>query len=294
LQTLVIAVFLTILVALFARSVQDRLRSWFQKRPHRIFLAPLLLIGFCCAALWSREALNPRFVALLSVYALLPSALVYRNRPGGARPAWLDFAAILLLWLPVEFTTGKELLAPQVHSLANNLARGTAVTLGLFLFLVFRGLAGMKYNLPGKRADFLHPVVGFLVVAPVLIALGRALSFLGPYRVLPGASPIGFLRIFFVTLAGVAIPEELLFRALIQNWLMQRFGSSDKVLLAAALIFGAAHLNNAPGPLPNWRYMILATMAGWVYGKVFQKSSSILSSTGLHALVNTVRHVFFS
>lgn len=293
LQTLVIAVFLTTLVALFANSLQDRLRSWFQERRHRIFLLPLLLIGFFCAVLWSQDAFNLWFLALLSAYALLPTVLVYRNQAGGEPQPWLDFAAVLLLWLPVEFTTGKELLAPQVHSLANTLAHGAAVTLALFLFLIFRSFPDMKYNLPRNWTDLLNPLIGFLMVAPVLAVLGRALWFLGPFRVLPDASLIGFLERFFLTLAGVAIPEELLFRALIQNWLMQHYGSSNRVLLVAALIFGAAHLNNAPGPLPNWRYMILATIAGLVYGKVFQRSSSILSSAGLHALVNSVRHVFF-
>lgn len=89
-------------------------------------------------------------------------------------------------------------------------------------------------------------------------------------------------------------PEELLFRSLIQNRLMQRFGESNRTLVPAALIFGVAHLNNGPQPLPNWRYMILATIAGLLCGKVFQKSSSILSSALLHALGNTVRRFFFA
>ena len=95
------------------------------------------------------------------------------------------------------------------------------------------------------------------------------------------------------TVLGVALPEELLFRALVQNWLMQRFGFNHVTLAAAALIFGASHLNNPPGPLPNWRYMILATIAGFVFGKVYWKSGTILSSAALHATVNTVRHAFF-
>jgi membrane protease YdiL (CAAX protease family) len=74
---------------------------------------------------------------------------------------------------------------------------------------------------------------------------------------------------------------------------MQKFGESNWTLLAAAVIFGCSHLNNGPGALPNWRYAILATIAGWLYGKVFQKASSIVASATLHAMVNTVRHGFF-
>lgn len=292
-QVAVAAVFLTILVALFAGRIQEALQRWFAKKPRRVFAVPLLLTGFCAAVLWLQGALSLWFLLLLSAYTFVPAILVYANHNRGGRRRWLDFAAILLLWLPVEFMTGKELLPAQVWAVANTIARGTAVTSGLLLFLVFRSLPGMKYNLPRTAKDFLVPVLGFLIAAPVLILLGLKLSFLGPFRILPGASVMGFARTFFVTLAGVAIPEELLFRALIQNWLMQTFGCSDKVLLVAALIFGAAHLNNGPGALPNWRYMVLATIAGFVYGKVFQKSSTILSSAGLHALVNTARRTFF-
>jgi hypothetical protein len=93
--------------------------------------------------------------------------------------------------------------------------------------------------------------------------------------------------------AGTALPEEVLFRSLIQNLLMLRFGSSARTLLVAALIFGCAHLNNGPQPLPNWRYMMLATIAGWAYGVVFQRSSTVLSSAALHTMVDWTKHVFF-
>jgi membrane protease YdiL (CAAX protease family) len=92
---------------------------------------------------------------------------------------------------------------------------------------------------------------------------------------------------------GTALPEEILFRSLIQNLLMQRFGAGARTLLAASLIFGCAHLDNGPQALPNWRYMILATIAGLAYGRVFQKASTVLSSAGLHMLVDWTKHFFF-
>ena len=98
---------------------------------------------------------------------------------------------------------------------------------------------------------------------------------------------------FGVILVGTALPEEILFRSLIQNLIMLRFGASWRTLLAASLIFGCAHLDNGPQPLPNWRYMILATIAGVAYGKVFQRSSTVLSSAALHAMVDWTKHFFF-
>jgi membrane protease YdiL (CAAX protease family) len=74
---------------------------------------------------------------------------------------------------------------------------------------------------------------------------------------------------------------------------MQRLGATNRTLLLAAFIFGCAHLDNGPQPLPNWRYMILATIAGFAYGKVFQKASTVLSSAGLHCLIDWTKHFFF-
>ena len=66
-----------------------------------------------------------------------------------------------------------------------------------------------------------------------------------------------------------------------------------RTLLIAAFIFGCAHLDNGPQPLPNWRYMILATIAGAAYGVVFKKSSTVLSSAALHMMVDWTKHFFF-
>jgi membrane protease YdiL (CAAX protease family) len=131
------------------------------------------------------------------------------------------------------------------------------------------------------------------VLAPILIPLGLWLSFLSPLHAPARLGLVSLSVRFLLILAATALPEEILFRALIQNWLMHKFGFSNRTLLAAAVIFGCAHLNNGPGPFPNWPYMALATIAGAGYGKVFQKGSSIFSSVTLHALINTTRHVFF-
>jgi hypothetical protein len=286
-QTAVTAFFLAILLGLFVPAARVRLGKWFRGGPHRIFLVPAALTVLFAMVLEFSGAWSLPFLLLAAAYTFVPTALVYRARP------WLDLAAIFALWLPVEFTVGKQLLPQSVWGLANITARGTAVTLALLLFLVFRDYQGMKYQAPRRPADFVNPSIGFATAVPVLIALGLALGFLGPFHAPAPFRAGAFALLFLKTLVGVAIPEELLFRGLLQNWLMQKFGPSYKSLVAAALIFGAAHLNNPPGPLPNWRYMILASIAGVIYGRVFWKSSSLLSSAALHALVNCCRHTFF-
>jgi uncharacterized protein len=292
-QSFLIAFFLVIILGMLSTALQARLQAMFRREARAIWLVPAALTLLFAAVLLASGGFSATFIGLVAVYTFLPTALVHASGRGAAdRRSWLEFLAILMLWLPIEAAAGRDLLPRSVWGVANLTARGTSITLALALFLLYRGLKGMKYNLPRKWTDLAYPAIGFIVVAPVLIALGLWLGFMGPYRESP-YGPGGFALLWGRILLGVAIPEELLFRALIQNWLMQRFGFSNRTLFAAALIFGASHLDNPPGPLPNWRYMILATIAGFVFGKVFWKSSTILSSASLHALVNSVRHAFF-
>jgi len=150
----------------------------------------------------------------------------------------------------------------------------------------------MKYNPPRDRRDLWLPLAGFALAAPVLAVVGIAIGFI-PMPHLPASAGGRMASAAGIIFAGTALPEEILFRALIQNLLMQRFGASARTLIVASLIFGAAHLDNGPQALPNWRYMILATIAGYAYGKVFQKASTVLSSALLHMLVDWTKHFFF-
>ena len=130
------------------------------------------------------------------------------------------------------------------------------------------------------------------MVAPVLAVVGIALGFIPPPHV-PVQSAGRMAAAVGLIYAATALPEEILFRSLIQNLLMQRFGSGTGTLLAASLIFGCAHLDNGPQALPNWRYMILATIAGVGVRQGVPESSSVLSSAGLHMLVDWTKHFFF-
>ena len=160
------------------------------------------------------------------------------------------------------------------------------------LFLGYRGFSGLKYNVPRAARDWWLPLAAFALLAPVLAVLGIAIGFL-PWPHLPVQSGGRMAAAAGIIFAATALPEEILFRAMIQNLLMQRFGAGPRTLLAASVIFGCAHLDNGPQPLPNWRYAILATIAGWAYGKVFEKSNTICSSAALHTLVDWTKHFYF-
>ena len=205
----------------------------------------------------------------------------------------MDFAIIALLWFPLEFSVGQQWVPIPAQSQLHLAAYGVSILLGLSIFLLFRRLPGMKYNLLRSGRDLVNLLLGFAACAPVLIALGGMIGFLPPFHLPARPSPAHIGSQYLIILAATALPEEILFRGLIQNAIAQKLGTSAGTLLLAALIFGCAHLDNGPGPLPNWRYMILATIAGVAYGKVYEKSSSIFASAGLHALVDLIKHLCF-
>ncbi len=274
---------LSAVLALFHPGLQSGLRGALRARPRLVWLAsPLLTLIFAAASLLAGAFSLPLTAAVL-LYTLLPTAAAWFGQ---------DLLAVLLLWLPIEFAAGAPLVPVPARGFLHSVAYGVAILLGLVLFLALRGLEGMKYRLPAARRDFLLPLAAFLAVAPVLVAVGMLIGFI-PAPHLPVQSAGKMAAAVPLIFAGTALPEEILFRALIQNLLMRRLGPGHATLLLASVIFGAAHLDNGPQTLPNWRYMIEATIAGVAYGKVFQKAGSICSSAFLHMMVDWTKHFFF-
>jgi membrane protease YdiL (CAAX protease family) len=292
-RTIVLLLFLAAILGFLSLTAQKHLRTLFESHPLLLFAVPAALTLIFCTLAAASSALSLPLALLVLAYTCAPAVIAFAQGPATAkRPTWPDFAAILMLWLPLEFSLGAHLIPKPAQGFLHSVAYGIAILLGLVLFLGFRTLPGMKYNLPHGR-DLAYGAAGFAITAPVLILVGRVIDFI-PAAHTPAHPAPGRLALTFATIfVGTALPEEILFRSLIQNWLIQRYGFTWRMLLVAGVIFGCAHLDNGPQPLPNWRYMILATIAGVAYGKVFQKSSSVFSSVTFHALVDATKHFFF-
>ncbi len=54
----------------------------------------------------------------------------------------------------------------------------------------------MKYNLPSRWMDFIDPLIAFVAVAPILIALGWRSSFLPTFHVPGNVSAAGVAKTF--------------------------------------------------------------------------------------------------
>jgi membrane protease YdiL (CAAX protease family) len=144
-----------------------------------------------------------------------------------------------------------------------------------------------------RLKDVRSALLGLATFAAVGILLGLGIGFLRFDPSVPGGVDLvlGLLGGYLFT----ALPEELLFRGLIQNLLTRRIGKAAIGLVIASIVFGLSHLNNSTPRFaePNWAYALMATLAGLAYGWVWLRSQKVTASALTHALVNAVWGVFF-
>jgi hypothetical protein len=165
-----------------------------------------------------------------------------------------------------------------------------AIDAGLVAFIVWNGTPNVGFRFEVDRTYIRAGLASFVMFAVIAIPLGFAIDFIHysfTLKKLYSAIPV-FAGIFLFT----ALPEEFLFRGLIQNWLERVTRRRVVSLVIAALIFGASHLNNGP-PIPNYRYCLMATIAGIFYGSAWSATGSLMASALTHALVDTVWSVVF-
>lgn len=266
-----------------APSVRARLLSLLAERGAFAALVPLGAFIFYAGAVsgtWKTALFG-------AAYTILPTLAVMVIRKD-RNPTIFDYAAVLLIWIPVELRWMYRLLPfppPLTHTLTILLAVNTA----LAAFLYSRQLSGIGYSVEWRRGFAFAIAFNFVVFAAIAIPLGEALGFLhfAPSLARLRSVPLAAVGILFFT----AWPEELLFRGLVQNLFTKSLRNERAGLLCAALIFGAAHLNN--GGFPNWRYAILATIAGIFYGRAWMKTGSLLPGAIVHALVDILWHILF-
>ena len=106
----------------------------------------------------------------------------------------------------------------------------------------------------------------------------------------PGVAPflLNYLEIFFF----IALLEELFFRGFLQSLLSTTLRSWVAAQALVSILFGFFHILHAP--FPNWRYVALASVAGWFYGSAFRKGGSLMASSLVHAAVDTVWRTWLS
>lgn len=230
-----------------------------------------------------------------SAYAVTPGLLLASGK-GRSPGTWEDYAALVVLWLPVEFRWMYRLF-PYPPPLTHTLTILMALTTGIAAFVLLRRLPGVGYALEWRHSFAFHFAFNFLVFSAIAIPLGIEIGFLTWRPALPGirsillsgpmSLPLSTIGILFFT----AWPEEFLFRGLLQNLLSKSFRNGWAGLIVASVIFGFSHILHAP--FPNWKYVLLATIAGFFYGRAWMKTGSLVPGVLVHALVDTLWHILF-
>jgi len=156
--------------------------------------------------------------------------------------------------------------------------------------LVVRGFDATGLTLRVGQRDVASAAGSFAAFAVVGVPIGLGTGFL-TFGVRDGGI-LTTLAEGTIILIFTVLPEEVLFRVFIQKMLERWTGRPLVALLLASLIFGAAHLDNG-AKAPDWRYGLLATLAGLAYGWVYMRTRRILAPAITHALVDVTWSFFF-
>jgi membrane protease YdiL (CAAX protease family) len=225
-----------------------------------------------------------------TLYAGLPVATAWLL--GGAAAAdpeqrgnWRDAIILLVLGLAVDLRWFDGAWPSGLRALNELLL----VDIGLYGFLAIRQLNGTGFDFHLRWSDWRTGLRELLFFTPLVLTLGLALGFIHPHANFPrvGTAALRWVLIFFFT----ALPEELFFRGWIQNLLERRFGQRAALVIASAL-FGLSHFNKRSAHF-NWRYVLLATIAGIFYGRAWRERRRVVASTITHACVDWIWGLWF-
>ncbi len=293
------------LLSLGLPDVVAGLRQWVAGNLARALALPLG--AWILALLYGVAFGEPRGLWALLVYLPAPVLFVFAAKKVGEKANLWDLAAILGIWFPIElgWVGGPDL--PPGHGVMG-LGHILGMVMALYAYLVVREFKGIGYRFDLSRKDVGWAVVYFLMFMPIALIVGLSTGFLHVAKHSPSvfellAAPIA---IFLFT----GIPEEVLFRGLIQNSLSQRIREKSRwhpwALILASIIFGWAHANNRVPPLTQWHlgplgtisvpwvYVVLATVAGVFYGLTYLRTGKVTAAAIMHALVDAVWGMFLA
>lgn len=224
-------------------------------------------------------------VGWLLLYVLLPigvasllalAAKLDREQRGH----WIDFVVLLSLGLAVDLRWF-EPAWPRPLTALNKLLLLDA---GLYGFQAIRQLSGVGFDLRWRWSDWKVGLREFLFYTPIAVLLGLAVGFLHWHAHL--SRPWLLPGIWIFTYMLIALPEEIFFRGWMQNLLERRVGRIGSLVITA-ILFGLSHFNKRAAHF-NWRYVLLAIIAGVFYGRAWRSERRIAASALTHACVDTV------
>jgi membrane protease YdiL (CAAX protease family) len=280
------AFFFLVMLLFAARGLDSSLAARFGAGSGYLLGAAVFLV-YLTYALGTNTFAFTRAAAIAGlVFIPLALAASAKQKPPGT---WEDFLILTGVWVAVKFSPSHWLWPFPGGRLAYVFTVLLCVNVALAAFVLLRHVNGIGYSIGWGRHWGFFILASFLVFGCIAIPLGRAMHFIefAPQWSQWKALPFLSLGILFFT----AWPEEFLFRGLLQNMLAQTSKSDLAGWWTASILFGFSHITNMG--FPNWRYVVLASIAGFFYGWTWRRTGSIFASALVHAAVDATWHFLF-
>jgi len=263
-----------------------------KERPARYY--PVLIfvpIWLCPYLLYAAGTADFRWMALLKLLAIavLPVSIYSLFPPRNPRVfGWQDAFVALLL---VSFVLSGQLRGIwNVPTNLDFLSRLFLITVASWCWTFIRVVPELGYSFGLSREVCKQAAINFALFAAIALPASLAMQFTRWNPPWPGLA--AFLLSYLQILLFIAVLEELFFRGFLQSLLSGTLGSRVSSQAVVSVLFGLFHILHAP--FPNWRYVAVASVAGWFYGSAYRKTGSLMASALVHAGVDTVWRTWFS
>ena len=232
-----------------------------------------------------------RWPALLKLLLLAASPVWIYSRFPLRRPnqfAWQDAGVAMVL---IGFVLSGQLRG--IWNVPVNLdfmSRLFLITVATWCWTFIRPVPELGYSFRISRDILTQAAINFALFALIAIPSSLAMHFTRWNPKWTGLLPflLSFVQIFLF----IAILEEIFFRGFLQTLLSRSLRSWAAGQALVSVLFGLFHVLHPP--FPNWRYVALASVAGWFYGTAFRKTGSLMTSSLVHAAVDTVWRTWLS
>jgi hypothetical protein len=282
---LLLLVYLVLPAMPASRALLGKFIAGWYKAPVVLALLALPYVPYAAGTADFRWTALVRLLAIAAPVIILYSVFPVRDE---AKFNWQD--TLVAVWLVSIVLLHLFKGIWNVPANLDFMARLFLVSLGALCWTYIRPVPDLGYRLDFNRRALLAPAMNFVFFAAIAIPLGMVLGFTSWHPRWHGS--VDFLLAYLEIFLFVAVLEELFFRGFLQNLLEKSLHSWWGGQLIASCIFGLFHMLHAP--FPNWRYVVLASIAGWFYGSSYRSGGTLLSSALIHAMVDTVWRTFFT
>jgi hypothetical protein len=226
----------------------------------------------------------------LGAFALPALLILLTTREQKSRLNFYFASAVLFMWYSIEFSTVPDVDLPVGASGLVGYLHLALLVLLLYIVTLSQRLPDVGFTFSLNRRDWREVLINFALFAVIAIPVGLITQFIRPSTQLPEPLFIIGQGLFIFLL--IALPEEILFRGVIHRYLERVLRWAQlPTLILSSVIFGASHLNNPPNV---GYYFILASIAGFFYGRTFLRTGKVVPAAIVHLLVDWMWSVLFA